>query len=210
MNSSKIIAIAVALLAWASIGKAEILSAPCADDGDQAIICTATWDLPNLTMNIVGNQYWGPGHIGTLPLSERAAFLTDGLDPTVKMHNTIDNDTGLTWTGYHINVYMDKAFTLSEPLIYKPDTSEEGWTGVITVSPAVDIGGGVWKGQVDYSAGTPIPNGGVIDFSYKMTFVGTVHYCQEMIPVPEPGAIILVLSGLLGLVVVRVARRVRG
>ena len=51
--------------------------------------------------------------------------------------------------------------------------------------------------------GTPIPDGGTIDFSYQMTFVGNVQYCQQMIPIPEPGTLILVLSGLVGLVVMR-------
>lgn len=191
------------LLAATAVSRADIIAWGAADDGDGAITCQSSWDAGTTTLSIVGNQYWGPGHVGTDPLSDRAFFQTDTpLDPTVTVRNTIDNDTGFSWTAYHVNVYMTKTFTLSAATIYTPSTSEPGWSGSVTVSPAV-WNGTEYEGQLDFTGGTPIPNGGTIDFSYKMSFIGSVQYCQEMIPVPEPGTFALLLSGLIGLAVFR-------
>lgn len=194
----------VALLAWSSVGKADIIGYGAAADGDGVIECTTSWDAGTYTLGIVGNHLqWGPGHVGKDPVTGdgvAAYFTTDTeLDPTVRMRNTIDNDTGIAWTGYHINVYMNKSFSLSDAVVYyspSGDTSEPGWTGSVTVTPAV-WNGSAWVGQVDFSAGTPIPDGGVLDFSYKMSFLGSVYYTQEMIPIPEPNT--LVLLGMAGL-----------
>ena len=196
----------VVLLSWGGIGHANIIGWQCGDDGDGAIVCNSScWDSGTYTMTILGDQHWAPGHIGSQSLSgdKEAYFTTDeGGDPTVTMRNTIDNDTGFSWTSYHINVYMNANFTVSAATIYTPDTSEPGWSGSVTVSPAV-WNGTEYQAQLDYIGGTPIPDSGTIDFSYKMTFTGSVAYCQEMIPIPEPGTLVLVLSGLIGLVAVR-------
>jgi hypothetical protein len=128
-------------------------------------------------------------------------FSDTDLDPTVTVRNTIDNDTGFDWTGYHVNVFMNTNFSLAAATIY-PDTSEPGWTGSITVSPAV-WNGSEYEAQADYVGGSPILDGETIDFSYMMTFTGSVQYCQQMIPIPEPGTVILLLSGLAGLVAFR-------
>jgi hypothetical protein len=205
------VAVFLALLGWVGISNADIVGFQAMDDGDGALVCASTFDYGTYTLSITGNQYWSPGHVGVESLNPLdplvAYFQTDTeLDPTVTMRNTIDNDTGSSWTGYHVNVYMDKPFDLLNPvLVWYPSTSESGWSGSITVTPAVQIGFSpdVWQAQLDYVGGTPIPDGGVLDFSYKMSFVGTVHYCQEMIPIPEPGTFALVLCGLAGLVVVR-------
>jgi hypothetical protein len=199
MKTIGTIAILTAILAWATTGSASIISADCAADGDGALQYSATnWDSGTYTMSIDAGQYWGPGHmIGD--------FVTDTeLDPTVTMHNTIDNDTGFDWTAYHVNVYMNKYFTLASPTVYYPFTTSPGWSGNITVSPAVLVSPGVWEAQVDFVGGSPILDGtGVIDFSYQASFTGTVSFCQEMVPIPEPGILALGLSGLVALVVTR-------
>jgi len=198
----------VVLLAWSSVGKADIIAYGAADDGDGVIVCTSHWDVYNTgtgeyTLGIVGNHNeWAAGHIGKDPVTgvgDPAYFTTSSeLDPTVTMHNTIDNDTGFSWTGYNIKVSMNKAFTLSEPTVYYGDTTQPGWawTGAsLTVTP---VSPSLWVGEVKYSGGTPIPDGsGVLDFSYKMSFLGSVQYCQEMTPVPEPAT--LALLGMAGL-----------
>ena len=84
---------------------------------------------------------FGTGRYRHVAAVERGIFPErSDLDPTVTMRNTIDNDTGFSWTGYHVNVFMDNPFTVSAATIYTPATSEPGWTGSITVSPAVLVG----------------------------------------------------------------------
>jgi hypothetical protein len=202
----------LALLTFGTIAQAGVIGV-AADDGDGALACTGAW-TPNPLwdpehpeaedagdMAIVGDQNWGPGHVGSLAL-DNTAYFEINQDPTVKLRTTIENDTGFSWTGYFVNVYMDQPFTLTVPTVYTPDTSEPGWGVASYVSTAVPVSGH-WEANVNFAGGTPIPDGGTLDFSYKLTFTGTVHYCQEMTPVPEPSTIVLVLNGLAGLVFVR-------
>lgn len=189
--------IVVALLGWASVSQAVIVGWHCADDGDGAVVCSANWNQSLYDLTVVGNQYSGPGHM-------LGSFTTDTeLDPTVRVRNTIDNDTGFVWTGYLVNITMDKTFTLSDALVYTPGD----WTTTV-IQPVLT--GSSYVGHVVYSAGTPIPTSGpdsYLDFGYKMSFLGTVHYCQEMTPVPEPATIAMLCTTGLGLLVYAWRRR---
>ncbi len=190
------------VLTSVGLTRGDIIGWAAGADGDGAIVCSSSWDSGTSILTILGNQYWGPAHVGSKPLSNDAYFQTDtDLDPTVTIRNSIDNDTGFSWNAYHINVYMNKSFSLSQPTIYVPATSESGWTGSITVSPAT-WNGSAYQAELDFLGGTPIPDGGTLDFSYRMSFIGSVQYCQEMIPVPvpEPGTCTLLLCGLLSLI----------
>ena len=67
----------------------------------------------------------------------------------------------------------------------------------------------MWEGQLNFTGGTPIiyspieADTGVLDFSVKMSFTGSVQYCVEALPVPEPASIALALSGLVALLALR-------
>jgi len=196
----------LALLTWGTTCRAGVMGY-AADDGDGAVTCTGTWLAPGLggeddgTMLIQGQQ-WGPvGHIGKQDLDETARFEVNE-DPTVKLRTIIDNDTAFAWTAYHVNIYMTQPFSISSVSVNYGDTSEGGWWGSATVTPAQQVGD-EYVGQVDFSGGDPLLIGDSLDFSYKLTFTGSVHYCQEMIPIPEPSMIALAISGLVGLLVVR-------
>ena len=174
----------VVLVAVASVAHADIIGWDCADDGDGAIDCVASFDYGTYELSIVGDQNWGPGHM-------LGSFTTDtALDPTVMMYNTIDNDTGFTWTGYQVNVSMDSTFTLSNAMVFTPGD----WTTAITQPTWT---GSEYRGVVDYSSGTPVADTETLTFAYNLSFDGATsfQFCQEMVPTPEPTTLALLLIG---------------
>ncbi|MBN2577901.1 MAG: PEP-CTERM sorting domain-containing protein [Pirellulales bacterium] len=195
-------AVIVALLAFASLGYAEITSWECEPDGDPALDCDVTW-TPELdgsyTMEMDGVHHSYPA--GNDVAHMVGSFTTDTeLDPTIWVISGIDNDTSFPWTAYQVNVYMSSPFALSNETVYSPPN----WDADITVTPAsAPSGCGYdYMGTIMYSVGTggsPIPVGGTLTFGYKMSFDGSLNYgyCQEMIPIPEPAALTLLLSGLM-------------
>ncbi len=175
----------------ASVANATIIGAEAADDGDGAIVCTALWDQGTSTMNVDGVQNWYPGHIA-------GSFTTDTeLDPTVWLVESIDNYTNFTWTDYHIRIGMNKPFSIVGVV------APMDWTWQITApaagqqlpnQPPGTLG---WVGTVDYNAGTPIAPGQTGQFGLVVSFLGSVQFCTEQIPTPEPASLaLLALGGL--------------
>ncbi len=215
MRRSSILA-CIALLACVSLAQAEptgILGITGADDGDGAVVCVVT---PNFTigsyegtLNIVGDQFWRPGHV----LGEITTASPD--DPTITYVNSIDNETGFSWTGYIVNytVHSTTALTVATlSLSANPVSNPSDWTGAITQPLAyvgdVTIGPTTYKeyiGQILFSAGTPVAPDCTLDFTYTATLKGGTSYLytQEMVPVPEPATVLLLASGLAALVLVR-------
>ncbi len=187
--------ITIALLLFSPYASATmtIIGATCADDGDGALVTNCTWDQITSTMNISGVQNWYPGHL-------EGSFTTDvEVDPTVWVVESIENQTNLTWTDYHIDIGMNKGFSIVG-VVAPPD-----WTWAITPptggqqlpnQPPGTLG---WVGKLDYYAGTPIAIGGTGTFGFVVTFFGSVEFYTAQVPtgtIPAPGAILLGSIGI--------------
>ncbi len=161
--------------------QATIIDYNCASDGDGAIVMSnLEYDYELGELDCAGQQYRGPAHIN-------GDFGTDTpLDPTVKFINTIENDTDFAWTGYVIDLTMDKTFTLQSV------AAPSGWLATVTQPTMVN---GKYVGVIEYSGGAPITVGQDGTFGYKASFAGSVAFSQAMTPLPEPGSLLLLAGG---------------
>jgi hypothetical protein len=185
--------------AWAGI-----VTYDCGPDADGVMKCSPTPVLSDegngvYKLSITGSQYCVEGQGPDGVTGHILGYFTTNGDPTVKMYNSIDNDTAVTWTDYHINISMTVPFTISHAGLDLPTD----WTNAQTTQPTPQ-GNGSYLGTVDYYAnpgGTPVAPGGTLDFHYWITFTGNVSYTQEMIPsfVPEPMTLSMIALGGLAL-----------
>jgi hypothetical protein len=133
-----------------------------------------------------GGDLSGPGKLTIKVLA------TDALDPTLKIDNSIDNNTGFAWSQFKVNITMAVSFTLTNVAVNVPGD----WT-VFSFDQTANFTGSNYLATVVYNAGTPIAPLGSIDFGYWVQFSGSPSYIitQELIPVPEPGTLSLVAVG---------------
>jgi len=199
MGKKILVAFLVISLVSASLVNATITDWRCDDDGDGAIVMgtpALTYDsnVNEYSLSMSGTQNWYPAHVV-------GDFNTNTeLDPTVWIAETVDNNTTFAWTDYHITIGMTKSFSISTSVI-----APDNWTFIIT-QPSV-LGGGQtlpnggtgWLGTIDYyvGAGSPIGIGQSGDFGFKVSFVGSVAFCTEQIPTPEPTTLALLSIGAL-------------
>jgi hypothetical protein len=188
------IALICVFLACASISNAGLIHDISVDTASiqNSGVAWVEQDAENYAMTITGSQSQSPGTVS-------GTFTDAPDDPNIWVYNEFENDTNFAWTDYHVKVKMDHIFDLSSAAVDLPND----WTSVV-VTPAV-YNGSYWVGTVDYYAGTPVPIGGALDFHYKISFTGysSTQYCQELYPTPEPGALVLFVCGVLGLLAVR-------
>ena len=205
----RIFAILAALLAGVTFSRADITTNTIADDGDGVITCN-TYGFQQVGLHEFSLNIDGQHNIratGDL----LGNIITDSpLDPKLTLLHSIDNDTGFTWTDYHAVVSLDKTFTIDNVTAGGQGDAGGDWTWAVTQPTLV---GGLYVGEVDYYAGTAIPSaadpnnplpGNTLDFGYRISFTGTVAFCEHLTPspIPEPGVLALLVCGL-GAVAVR-------
>lgn len=187
-------ALLVSILAVSA--NASIMSWTSQSDGDGALVCnprTYAWEGGD-TMNVYGDHVrMSPGHV----LGE---ITTDtALDPSILLGNSIDNDTGVAWRAYHVNVIMSNPFTITPGSVILSSPSD--WTAALTSQPV--LVGSNYVGQLDFTGPSALPAGGTLDFQYRIFFSGQTQYSytQEMIPaaVPEPASLGVLAIGAIGL-----------
>src|SRR4051812_31545461 len=110
----------------------------------------------------ITNMVWNPGNAGgavwsyyhlydnivTLHGAEHTTsgsmacqlFADSPLDPTLTLNNTLDNDSAFSWTGFHVEVTMDRIFTLSAAAVNVPGN----WSATISQQPS--LVGGLYSG----------------------------------------------------------------
>ena len=171
------------------------------DDGDGAFNCSNPGDWSGtptneLSLGVAGKQCWEPGHLLLDVYTDSAE------DPTLKIDNSIDNDTSFAWTTFTVNIYMATNFSLSNVNVSTPSD----WS-VVNYNTNSTWNGSQYVATVVYDTGPSITVSNSIEFGYWVKFSGSPAYTitQEMIPVPEPSSLALVAMG--GLFLARFALR---
>src|SRR5690242_4409559 len=168
----RILALLGALFASTTLAQANIISNTLADDGDGVMTCSTYGFLQNgptdfqLSIDGVHHLLTAGDILGNI-------YTDTETDPSLTLLHSIDNDTGFTWTDYHVQITLNKSFALTNI------TVNNLWT--YTVTAPVQIGSD-WVGYIDYYAGNPVPPTGTLDFGYTMTFIGSVAFAEQLTP----------------------------
>jgi hypothetical protein len=173
------------------------LTVTCDDDGDGVIqmgsysVTNGDYEngIPVYDLSIACVQTVGDyGHL-------LGDFTVDG-DPIVWILEEVDNQTDFAWTDYHIAIGMSQIFSITD---YQAPT---GWTAVITAPIAGQLlpnGSTGYLGFVDFYGGPAIQIGEVGNFGVKTQFDGSVNFCTEQWPTPEPTTLAMLGLGALSL-----------
>jgi len=123
------------------------------------------------------------------PATINVAFMTDEeRDPSVWIIKRVENDTTFAWTGYTVEIGLDRLFQIDGA------SAPTGWDYTITQPVLI---GSNYVGTVSYEYGGPgteINVGDWADFGVGVSFEGDVNFCINQVPVPEPGSLLLMAS----------------
>lgn len=185
------VSIAVVLLVALSVSpaRAAIIGWSCAGDDAFTVGSTAWSPAPpdSYYLQVNATQHAEPAHLsGTFTADDAQA------SSTVWMVQSLTNQTGSAWPEYHIDIGLDKAFSIVGVI------APMDWTWSIvppTAGQPLPAGGGGtgWLGTVNYNSGAPVQNGQSGAFGIVFSFQGGASFSTRQ--VPEPAA----LAGLAGL-----------
>lgn len=195
MKKTNLLLVALALAFTCTVSQAAITGVSAYGSG-QVSCPVYTFNPQQNLLGLPFHQY-GSGDIA-------GGISTDTLaDPTLSILNTINNDTGFSWSGYQVDVSMSDAFTISNPKVIN-----SGWTASIT-QPAWN--GSEYVGQVAYTGGIAVPDGQLLVFGYDITFAGGTQFDfgQKLTPVPEPSTVGFLALGVLAFAGFGLVRRQR-
>jgi hypothetical protein len=198
VNQKTLLSLSVALMGLTSVATADITGASWYSLDYNNLNCTTAWDPNSSTLSMHADQY-GSGVMS-------GNFSTDSAsDPRATKTYYISNETGSNWIGYNVNVFMDRAFSISNIVVSLP----AGWSILSVTQPTNNAPVNYfspleYEGHIVLQAGSQLPDGGELDFQYDVGFAGSTAYrfADELSPivaVPEPG--ILGLATLGGLFV---------
>jgi hypothetical protein len=149
------------------------------------IYCNANLDVADQTVTLSGTQWTSSGTMSTTLTPNSTT------DPILTIDNSINNSTSFDWTEYVVTVSMNQAFSITSASVTIPGD----WSYTITTPTFVSPGD--YAGTIDYLGGTPVLNGGTLDFGYVVSFSGSQSYSltESVQAVPEPGVFSLLMSG---------------
>lgn len=201
MKRQALIPIVLSCLVWSTTSHADITDFSYTSDYTN-LSCTASIDYtlgPSVgTVTMDSYQYASPGRMG-FQLGTSSVVGQNSL----VVNQTVDNDTGIAWSGYQVKIYMDRTFSLSNVSVGNPPPNWTFTFSPVSASPTpVYFGPGEYVAEIDFSKGTlgsDLPPLGEFNFGYKLTFTGSLHYqiAADLTPVfaPEPGSASLLLLG---------------
>lgn len=164
------------------ICQAAIIGVDCRAQGEDVEVRGWNWDDSAYSLTINETLTGTDGGI-------LAGFTTDtDPDPIVWIRKSVENDTSFMWSSYHITLLLDRPFEILDT------STPAGWACNVT-DPVLQ--GDRYAGAVDYylvEPGTGIEVGQAGDFGLKVWFEGSVQFCVQQVPVPEPVSLAMLLA----------------
>lgn len=203
----KVLALGLVLVcaSMASAGNANITGYMCGPDSDGAICERSNASVSgvgtsDVLMTLYVSQNSRPAHM-------QGSFTADSeLDPSVYLVEEVMNDMNFDWTGYEFYVWMSKPFTISNVVAPTGWTYSDPTVVAGVANPNSDPENPVygWLGTVIYDVGSGSAisqNNGIGEFGMKLKFDGSINFCTEQVPVPEPLTLAMLAMG--GVAVIR-------
>lgn len=168
-------------------------------DGDGGVVCPSYQWPGGDSVSVYGDQYCQPGHILFNVSTDTEQ------DPTLALLNAIDNDTGFAWTGYEVDIWMNKTFSISGPTVLLPPSWSVSSVDQPVLGTAYQDGvaiPNVYIGKLFFSGSSPIAVGGTLEFAFSISFSGSASFTEQLVPVPEPSLGFLGIGAILGVVTI--------